>query len=180
MHISDNSELKQSLIRRYQTLEKLEADPELQAIALARAAKDPCWWFNTFCWTYDPRGTSNGLPAYLPFDLFPRQEELIRWLAETAPKAGTIDQDLAGIGAPDAAAVDRLVEKLSGADAALREAAISRLNAWPQSAAATITTQPRRRGRWARLAGRQRRSKPMSFPCRRSWMRFAAAARLST
>ena len=74
--------LRESLIRRLELIERLQADPELQAIALARSAKDACWWFNNFCWTYDPRGTSNGLPAYLPFDLFPRQEELVRWLED--------------------------------------------------------------------------------------------------
>jgi hypothetical protein len=67
-------ELKASLIRRLELVERLQADPELRAIALALSAKDACWWFNNFCWTYDPRGASVGLPAYLPFDLFPRQE----------------------------------------------------------------------------------------------------------
>lgn len=80
-------ELKQSLIRRLEIIDKLDRDPELQAIAMARAAKDPVWWCNTFCWTYDPRGPAKGLPAYLPFDLFPRQEDLIRWLEDRVAEA---------------------------------------------------------------------------------------------
>ncbi|QEH36519.1 hypothetical protein OJF2_51030 [Aquisphaera giovannonii] len=76
----DAEGIRQSLIRRFEIIERLEQDPELQAIAMARAAKDCAWWFNTFAWTYDPRAPAKGLPAYLPFDLFPRQEELIGWL----------------------------------------------------------------------------------------------------
>ena len=79
--------LRDSLIRRYRLVELLAGDAELRAIALARAAKDCCWWFNTFGWTYDPRGGAEGLPAYLPFDLFPRQAELIRWLDDRVSNA---------------------------------------------------------------------------------------------
>jgi phage terminase large subunit len=91
---TDTESLRQSLIRRLQTLDKINRDPQLQAIAWARAAKDPVWWFNTFCWTYDPRGAANGLPAYLPFDLFPRQEELIRWLDDrvAASEEGLVEK----------------------------------------------------------------------------------------
>ncbi|QEL14774.1 hypothetical protein [Limnoglobus roseus] len=87
-------DLKQSLIRRLQLIDRLGSDPELQAIALARSAKDPAWWCNTFCWTYDPRGASVGLPAYLPFDLFPRQEELFQWLDDrvSASQEGLVEK----------------------------------------------------------------------------------------
>ena len=78
--MSVEESIKNSLIRRLELIHRLENDPELQAIALARAAKDPVWWFNNFCWTYDPRLVLQKKPAYLPFDLFPKQEELIRWL----------------------------------------------------------------------------------------------------
>ena len=79
--------LRDSLVRRYRLVEQLDTDPELRALALARAAKDCCWWFDTFGWTYDPRGGAEGLPAYLPFDLFPRQAELIRWLDDRVANA---------------------------------------------------------------------------------------------
>ena len=76
----DAEGIRQSLIRRFEIVDKIDRDPELQALAMVRAAKDCAWWFNTFAWTYDPRAPTKGLPAYLPFDLFPRQEELIGWL----------------------------------------------------------------------------------------------------
>lgn len=37
------------------------------------------WWCNTFAWTYDPRNPAKDLPAYIPFDLYPAQAELIDW-----------------------------------------------------------------------------------------------------
>lgn len=46
------------------------------------------YWFNSYCWTYDPRligqRDANGKPlsAYVPFRLWPRQEEFIRYLHE--------------------------------------------------------------------------------------------------
>ena len=79
---ADSESIRQSIIRRLDIIQKLENDPEGQAIALALCAKDPVFWFNTFAWTYDPRNASKKLPVYLPFDLFPRQEELVRWLEE--------------------------------------------------------------------------------------------------
>ena len=85
--MADREAVRASLVRRYQLIERLDADHELRALALARAAKDCAWWFDAFCWTYDPRGGPEGLPAYLPFDLFPRQAELIRWLDERVANA---------------------------------------------------------------------------------------------
>lgn len=80
--MTDTDALKASLIRRYELLDRLDKDPEAQAIALELSSKDIAWWFNNFCWTFDPRLAARKLPAYLPFDLFPRQEELVRWLEE--------------------------------------------------------------------------------------------------
>lgn len=53
---------------------------EDQTEELAHCAADPVYWVNTYCWTYDPRL----LPAdpNIPFRLFPRQEEFLRWLEE--------------------------------------------------------------------------------------------------
>jgi hypothetical protein len=39
-------------------------------------AADVVMWVNDWVWTYDPRKT----PSSMPFDLFPRQEEFLRWL----------------------------------------------------------------------------------------------------
>ena len=65
-------------------------------------------------------------------------EELIRWLGESVPKSAVADPDLAGAGPPDAATIARLIDKLSGADAAAREGAIRRLAPFPELAAKSV------------------------------------------
>lgn len=59
-------------------MEAIERDTEAIRLELAVCAAHPVHWFHTWAWTFDPRvelGT-------LPFDLWPRQEEFIRWLQE--------------------------------------------------------------------------------------------------
>lgn len=55
--------------------------PDAIAIELAICSKDIFYWFKWYVWTYDPRNLLEDppLPALLPFDLFPRQVELINW-----------------------------------------------------------------------------------------------------
>lgn len=53
--------------------------PELQPLEMALCRDDPVYWCNWWGWTYDPREEGD---KDLPFDLFPRQEELWRWLRE--------------------------------------------------------------------------------------------------
>ena len=38
------------------------------------------YWINTWVWTYDPRLTGRGELPWMPFDLFKKQEECIRWM----------------------------------------------------------------------------------------------------
>ena len=63
-----------------------------QARLLERAlcARDLLHWCNYWCWTYDPREQV----STLPFDLFPRQAELLGWLAqrEAAQEEGLIEK----------------------------------------------------------------------------------------
>lgn len=42
------------------------------------------YWFKWYAWTYDPRNALEipPLPANLPFDLYPKQEELIDWFLD--------------------------------------------------------------------------------------------------
>ena len=42
-------------------------------------AIDKVYWFNTWAWTYNPKLVGRNDP-WLPFDLFPRQVELVHWL----------------------------------------------------------------------------------------------------
>lgn len=43
---------------------------------------DPVYFINHFGWTFDPRNSAMGLPNSVPFVLYPRQVELIRWALE--------------------------------------------------------------------------------------------------
>lgn len=57
-------------------------------------------WINTWVWTYDPRrigrrdAQGQPLSPYLPFKLFPRQEELVRWVFARmeAEEEGAVDK----------------------------------------------------------------------------------------
>lgn len=61
-------------------------------IELLRCAEDKVYWFNTWAWTYNPKlvGTFDAdggrISPWLPFDLFPRQEELVRWIVERSER----------------------------------------------------------------------------------------------
>ncbi len=49
---------------------------------LSQCKSNPVHWINHWAWTYDPREKC----TTRPFDLFPKQEEFIRWLAERDQK----------------------------------------------------------------------------------------------
>lgn len=49
---------------------------------LLKCRSDPVYWFNSWVWTYNPKNVGTKTPAFLPMDLFPRQEELVAWFYE--------------------------------------------------------------------------------------------------
>jgi len=59
---------------------------------MLRCSLDKVYWFNTWAWTYNPKlvGVVNvdGTRAnpWLPFDLFPKQEELVRWIEQRSTR----------------------------------------------------------------------------------------------
>jgi hypothetical protein len=53
-----------------------------QAIQTVICAEDPVHWFDNFAVTYNPKLLGQKLPAFIPFDLWPRQEDLVRWLMD--------------------------------------------------------------------------------------------------
>ncbi len=55
---------------------------DAQRLELRRCALDPVYWCNRWCMTLDPRNAGVGEPTVLPFDLFPKQVEFMRWLEE--------------------------------------------------------------------------------------------------
>lgn len=50
-----------------------------QAVQMKRCLEDIPYFFDTFCWTYDPRSAAEAKMAFVPFDLWPRQREWITW-----------------------------------------------------------------------------------------------------
>ena len=72
----------ESIKRRLVLARKVRESPRLQALTLLVCARDVVQWTNDWVWTHDPRG----VPSMLPFDLFPKQEEFLRWMDEREAK----------------------------------------------------------------------------------------------
>lgn len=77
----DHDAIAAEIRRRLLLLDACERDPDLRAIELERCRRDPVHWCNTWAWTYDPRNLAP-IPKRLPFVLWPRQEELARWIVD--------------------------------------------------------------------------------------------------
>ena len=66
--------------RRMALLESLRADPVNLKAAMQVYADDPVPFIDDWGWTYDPRNVEVGMPATIPFLLFPKQRDYLRWL----------------------------------------------------------------------------------------------------
>ena len=55
------------------------------AAELSRCSRDPVYWINTWCWTYDPRRPDI---RWIPFELWPAQDQYIRWLISVVRRGG--------------------------------------------------------------------------------------------
>jgi len=55
-------------------------NPKIQKWETELCARSVKYFFNNWVYTLDPRLAALGLPTVIPFDLFPRQEELLDWL----------------------------------------------------------------------------------------------------
>lgn len=64
--------------RRVRLLRACARSDEAAAAAIERARRDPVWFINNFGVTYDPRNLSRGMPAFVPFELYDAQVELVR------------------------------------------------------------------------------------------------------
>jgi phage terminase large subunit len=68
---------------RIERLKKLRADPALLAGVKAYYADNrPAEFINDWGMTFDPRNAEIGLPTTIPFILFPRQEQFLKWLID--------------------------------------------------------------------------------------------------
>lgn len=89
-------EVKAEILRRVRMLLEAKMSPELQVAYRERAKADISWWMNNFAWTYDPRR----VPATLPFNLWPKQEEYLAWRrSQTLLKEGGIVEKSRDVGA---------------------------------------------------------------------------------
>lgn len=72
-----------------------EGEKGVHSREMERCEKDPVYWCNTYGYTYDPRTESKSMP----FKLFPKQEEFLRWLTEReANKEGGLCDKSRGVG----------------------------------------------------------------------------------
>lgn len=67
---------------------RIGLNPDAIAVELEVCRRDIYHWFDSWCWTYDPRRVAGqGLTAekglaHIPLDLFERQRELVAWTEE--------------------------------------------------------------------------------------------------
>ena len=66
--------------RRAGLLNAIRTSREMQEAALKVYAVDPVRWIEDWGMTFDPRRVAAGGEAWMPFVLWPRQREFIRWL----------------------------------------------------------------------------------------------------
>ena len=78
----NNPDYAQVFEWRIERLQRIRQNPE-QIPALKAFYKDnPAQFIIDWGVTYDPRNIERGLPSYIPFLLFPKQEEWIHWLLD--------------------------------------------------------------------------------------------------
>jgi hypothetical protein len=68
------------LKQRAEKLKKLRADPKLLLACKIHYKANPWDFINDWGMTFDPRNIEKDLPASIPFVLFPRQVEFLKWV----------------------------------------------------------------------------------------------------
>jgi len=67
-------------LSRVEMIQRMRADPSMVPALKKYFADHPVEFINAFLNTFDPRNPERGLPAVVPFLLFPKQAEFIDWL----------------------------------------------------------------------------------------------------
>lgn len=70
---------QEAIARRIRIARAAKKDPEKQRVIRAYCSRDLIAFTNDWVWTYDPRTRHK----YIPFDLWPKQIELLEWLRDT-------------------------------------------------------------------------------------------------
>lgn len=78
--LAPDEALKRELARRLELLTAFRSDPRLMAAARIHYANHPADFVNDWGVTVDPRLPEKGMPSMVPFRLFPRQVELVKWV----------------------------------------------------------------------------------------------------
>lgn len=80
--------------QRMQKLKRLRANPDSLPTLRAYYATNPAQFITDWGCTFDPRNPERGLPASVPFVLFPKQREMIAWVVARwrAQEAGLIEK----------------------------------------------------------------------------------------
>lgn len=78
--------IKENLVFREKLLREASVDAGFAAALRAMCAEDLLFYTNAFCWTYDPRAESAGLPSVLPFVTYGFQDEAMLDIAECIRK----------------------------------------------------------------------------------------------
>ena len=77
-----DSNTRSEIIKRHERLLRANNDLAYRNVVLERCRRDPIVFINDWCWTFDPRNAARNLPTTVPFLMFPKQEEYIRWRRE--------------------------------------------------------------------------------------------------
>lgn len=76
---SRDSILRRLVLRDSASTKDEKQDRITRGLIIERCRRDVVLWFNDWVWTYNPKQIEQ---PYIPFDLFPRQEEYLRWLEQ--------------------------------------------------------------------------------------------------
>jgi phage terminase large subunit len=68
------------LKQRAERLTKIRQDPKMLAACKIHYKANPWDFINDWGMTFEPRNIEKGLPAVIPFILFPRQVEFVQWI----------------------------------------------------------------------------------------------------
>lgn len=72
-------DLRTALLDRYMHTQVMRASPRAQQVEREMCRRSFPRFCDKWCWTYDPRLSKPGKPAFVPFILFPRQLDMARW-----------------------------------------------------------------------------------------------------
>ena len=67
---------------RSRFLQKIREDPPCMPALRVYYKENPADFINDFGMTLDPKGVERGLPALIPFVIYPKQREWVEWVVE--------------------------------------------------------------------------------------------------